>query len=378
MKRVKSPRRHRTGVRTQEVPEQTADVQEMRIRLEGRVERLEHARHELEALSSLLDDRWPRRLPWQVERVRLIADLPAIDEAMSALRALPQTHALAHSVEQSRRTLERLAGAAWSSLGDSPTGQSLDALLLGLLERAPIDIGYSTSAAGWPVGFTILAGTAALAFSQTWPVIIGCGLAVLASLLAWYFAPRRIWEMRSSSIVIRTPKLRELPFSAIERVEQLNGTVVVHHTEEGVRVQESLECDSPADLAALLTLHRARKVPRAADRREDAVVTAARWGEVDGAILAFARGVFFVNQNNLLRGFVVPPRLLLQELALLTDDALEALGASLDAGEFWPAGQCRVTTGQSSNERVLHLGQARAVTAPVTAEEAARLERWFA
>ena len=94
--------------------------------------------------------------------------------------------------------------------------------------------------------------------------------------------------------------------------------------------------------------------------------------------MAFARGVFFVNQNNLLRGFVVPPRLLLQELALLAEDPLEALGASLDEGEFWPAAQCRVTVGQAPSERVLQLGPATVVTAMVTAEEAKRLERWFA
>ncbi len=360
------------------MPEPTADLQEMRIRLEGRVERLERARDELDALSSLLDDRWPRRLPWHVERVNgLISELPAIDEALRALRDLPQTRALATSVEHSRRTLQQLARAAWASLGESPWGQSLDALLLGLLNRAPIDMGYSASAAGWPVGFTIFAGAAAMAFNRTWPVIIGCALAVLASVVAWYFGPRRIWELRASSIVIRTPKMRELPFSAIERIDQLNGTVVVHHTEEGVRVQESLDCDEPANLAALLVLHREHTIPRPSGRREDAVVTMARRGDVEGAILAFGRGIFYLDQASALRGVVVPPWLLLQEIALLADDPLESLGAGLDEGEFWPAAQCRVTLGRRPEERVLHLGPS-VVHATVTAEEAKRLERWFA
>ena len=360
------------------MPEPTADVQELRIRLEGRVERLERAREELEALAALLDDRWPRRLPWQVERVNwLVAELPAIDESVRTLRNTQQTRALADSVDQARQKLQRLAAAAWASLGQSPAGRSLDALLLGLLERAPIEMGYSTSAAGWPVGFTILVGTAALAFSQAWPVIVVCIVAVLASVLAWYFAPRRVWEIRDSSILIRTPKLRELPFSAIERIDQLNGTVVVHHTEAGVRVQESLDCDAPAELAALLVLHRAHTIPRPVGRREDPVVAAARKGEVDGAILAFARGIFYLDQSSLLRGVVVPPRLLLQEIALLADAPLEALGADLDEGEFWPAAQCQVTSGRTPGERVLRLGPTSTVTTTVTAEEAKRLERWF-
>lgn len=350
---------------------------ELRVRLEGRLERLERAQLELQAVATLFDDRWPRRLPWQVERIHLlIAGLADIDEALHKAEGFHQSRALAKSVREARARLEFLASAAWQSLGESPVGLTLDALLMKLLERAPVDMGHSASAAGWYVGFTIFAVTASLAFSQSWQVIAGCTLAIIASVIAWYFSPRRIWELHTDGIVVRTPQRRELPFSAIEQVDQSLSAVIIHHTEEGVRVQESLDCDSPSELAALLALHRARKVPRARARHEDNVVAKARFGEITGTLLAFSRGVFFVHQSNALRGFVVPPNVLLQELSLMTDDALETLGSVLDAGEFWPVGACAVVPQERPDERGVRVGP-MLIIATVTPEENLRLERWF-
>ncbi len=350
---------------------------ELRVRLEGRLERLERARLEFRALEVLFDDRWPRRLPWQVERIHLlVAGLADIDEALLKAEGFEESRVLVKSVREARGRLESFASAAWQSLGESPAGLSLDALLMKLLERAPVDIGHSASAAGWYVGFTIFAVTASLALSQSWPVIAGCAVAIIASLVAWYFSPRRIWELRTDGIVIRTPEPRALPFSVIERVDQSLSAVVIHHTEEGVRVQESLDCDAPSELAALLALYRARKVPRARARHEDCVVVATRFGEVTGTLLAFSRGAFFVHQSNALRGFEVPPKLLLQELALMTDDALEKLGSVLDAGEFWRVDACALLPRERPDERALRVGP-MLIIATVTPEENLRLERWF-
>lgn len=170
---------------------------------------------------------------------------------------------------------------------------------------------------------------------------------------------------------------RELPFASIERVDQQTGTVVIHLTEEGQRVQESLDTESPAELAALLALHRERKVPRAANRREDAVVAEARVDDRTGVLLAFSRGAFFVTGSSALGSVAVTPLLLLRELALLDDDALEQVGKTLETGEYAPLSECELLPpafGSGRSElRVGHLE----VSAAVNESESQRLKRWL-
>ncbi len=388
MRGAKAPRAHRSTGAGEPWPHYNASIlqrpatthqsSDARIRLEGRIERLELAVVQLKALAGLLDDRWPRRLPWHVEHVHaVITGAAGVEEALAKVGNLAEAQAVVKALRSSRQEVERLAAAAWESLGESSQGLKAETLLRSLLARAPIDMGHSASAAGWYVGFTILISAAALAFNQSWPVIAAISFALLVSIVAWYFAPRRVWELRSNGLVIRTPVQREVPFDSIERVDLQTGTVVIHHAEEGRRVQESLDTESPEELAALLTLHRERKVPRDLNRLEDAVVVEARAGDVTGAMLAFSRGVFFVTESSALGSFSVTPLLLLRELALLEDGALEQVGKSLETGEFAPLSECELRPPFAGwARRELRVGSLE-VSAALSEQENRRLERWF-
>jgi len=323
---------------------------------------------------------------------------------MERVAKLPSTRPTVQALRECRESVIRRAGERLVAVG-APAQVDLTQQLRALLEHNPLAYGLTSERGGR--GITPLVGLGAAALltpimgSQHW--FIGAGMAVGAGLLssavaAWRSMRQRaaVWMLEFDRLTIHPPDSEswQVPLSVLTHVEIAANRREIHlYRTPALRGRVGtpvvpLQTTAVRRVAGLIELYRSKEWqtrPRTSEG-DCALMTAALtpglqgWAVVSKVGAAFVRDGAAEAATLALTGrrvlHLLGEQALLRELSRLPDVALLQLASLLGGVEgcaFLPATQVELML----TPRVHLVSGGVALTVGASAEDTARLERWF-
>ena len=379
--------------------------QDDRIRLEGKLERLEEAIRDLKRLEAALADDWLDRLPFRLDLVaRVNAGAAELETWMSAAERFESTAPVAQSARALLASIRSRTADRLKALGLE--GQPDLALeLKSLIQHTPLAYGWTVDRGRRSLGPLVGVGVAAIAApvlsSQQW--FVAAGLALGASVVnagwaAWRHlqAPGTVWMLECDrlSFFPNDSESWHVPLEAVVELEVATNRSELYLTRTPVGRDGRgtpvvpLQSMSVARLAGLIELYRSRAWQTGSRESEGdcALMSAALSPGLQGWALVSAVGAAFVRDGagraatEALTGrkvrFVLGEQQLLRELGRLPDAAIARLGPRLDEAEgcaFLPAQGLEL----HGAPRLHLMNGDHALTVGAGEEDEARLWRWF-
>ncbi len=376
-----------------------------RIRLEGKLERLEEAIGDLERLEGALADDWLERLPFRLDLIARVNE--RLGELEPLLTAVERFESTAPVAQRARALLESIGARASGRLHALGVGQQPDLMLQlkSLLQHTPLAYGWTVDRERRGLGPLFGVGLAALAApvlsSQQWFVAAGLALGasvVSAGWAAWRHvqAPSTVWMLECDrlSFFPQDSESWHIALDAIVDVEIATNRAEIYLSRTPVGRDGRgtpvvpLQSGAVARVAGLIELYRNRAWQTGSREAEGdcSLTTAALSPGLQGWALVSAVGAAFVRDGAAeqataaLTGrqvtHVLPERQLLRELSRLPDAAIAQLAPRLEEAEgcaFLPAEGLTLRT-----EPRLHLAnKERALTLGAGEENELRLREWF-